>query len=457
MFQRIFQTIIGNIDDLEINYQIQPIQQLQIAQPEQLVQPIQPVQPVQLVVENIVQQEQVLQNNQVPNINIIQNIIPQEPDNMIVDNMNVDNAENAQNQNQVQAYNVQNEINMLRDLFANNAVIAQLPDSNEFKHSKGGKNIIKNITPKDSENANFDKTKYPNELYSVEYLDGSIEDKPALDINEYTLDVKKTVYKHNLDMVNKLTKNGNHIQPESKNVVIYTRSSKGNITLTQKQICLKYASDNNMLLNETYGYIEDNNVSGRTNITKGEIAFWMNHISPNSIILVYSADRLTRNMLNGLQFLNNMVKNNISIHFIKEEIIYNDAISASKKSVIHHALSSAEEYSNITSEKIKTTFQRLKSEGHIFGTAPYGYKIVKNANNVRIRITNNNERDIIDKIKRKYIETTNDFENLRENSNIRKTKLSVIKSVIRWCNRENYKNRKHTAFTVRQILTIIKS
>ena len=365
------------------------------------------------------------------------------------------------------------EMNMLRALFENNDINnAQRQNQNQnqnpninqnhsvtsqFKPDKNGSNIIKTLKPKDNNLAHFDNINFPNEIYIVTFMNNTIEEKKAADINDYTLNVKKTVFDYNIKINSKLTLE--NLIPTTLNGIIYTRSSIDNGTSidTQKQAMLDYALKNNMILDTTNGYIEDNNVSGRTNLIKGEISFWLPQIKDNSHLIIYSTDRFTRNMLHGLVLLDDMVKRNITVHFLKEEIVYDSNVSAAKKAMIQQELQTAEKYSNLTSEKIKGTLSRLRSEGYMFGRAKYGFETIKDNNGIRKHIIKNSERNNIDKIKRKYIEISNNFHNIIENSGQKKSIIAITKNVIRWCNREAIYNRKNESFTIRQIQIIVKS
>ena len=435
-------------------------------------------------------------NQEAPVNNIAVAVIDVEPIPMVVDmnvdmnvNMNVNNIAiaapvaapvaapapvahpNLNNLNH--RIDIRAEMNMLRALFENNDINNarnqnqnqnQNPNLNqnhsvisEFRPNKNGSNIIKTLVPKNNNLAHFDNINFPNEVYIVTFMNNTIEEKKAIDINDYTLNVKKTVFDYNIKIKSKLTLE--NLIPTTVNAIIYTRSSVDNGTSidTQKQAMLDYALKNNMILDTTNGYIEDNNVSGRTNLIKGEISFWLPHLKDNSHLIIYSTDRFTRNMLHGLVLLDDMVKRNISIHFLKEEIIYDSNVSAAKKAMIQQELQTAEKYSNLTSEKIKGTLSRLRNEGYMFGKAKYGFETIKDNNGIRKHIIKNSERNNIDKIKRKYTEISNDFHNIIENSGKKKSIIAITKNVIRWCNREAIYNRKNESFTSRQIQIIIKS
>jgi DNA invertase Pin-like site-specific DNA recombinase len=205
----------------------------------------------------------------------------------------------------------------------------------------------------------------------------------------------------------------------------------------------------------SFGYQYDNNVSARDmNNLNFELGFWEKQIPEGSDLIIYSVDRLSRNLLKGIQFLERLSARKINIHFVTNEIIYNANISAAAKSMIQQELQTAEKYSNMTSEKIKGTMKRLREEGHVFGRAPYGYKNIK-IGNIRKRIVDNQERENIRKISAKYNNYLETFENYPENVGIKKSHSEIIRQLVRWCNRTGLKYRHNKPYTVSQIKNIV--
>jgi DNA invertase Pin-like site-specific DNA recombinase len=306
-----------------------------------------------------------------------------------------------------------------------------------------------NIYPKDKNNANFNKQTHPNEIYITVMPQGKTNELKAFDIHEYSLETHKYIYEYN-NSVSKLVSNKN---PTG---FIYARCSTTNdISIeTQRQACFDYAKSKGIRL-LSFGYQYDNNVSARNmNNLNFELGFWEKHIPDGSNMIIYSVDRLSRNLLKGIQFLESLSARGINIHFITNEIIYNKNVSAAAKSMIQQELQTAEKYSNMTSEKIKGTLKRLKEEGHIFGRAPYGYKHVK-MDNIRKRVANNQERENIRKIKNRYNNYKTSFENFPENVGIKKSNIAIVRQLVRWCNRTGLKYRNDKNYTTQQIKYIV--
>jgi len=323
---------------------------------------------------------------------------------------------------------------------------------NSFGIDKKEKNVIKMIKPKDFIKNNFNNSTHPDEIYIVTFLDGRTEEIQACDISEYALNTHKITYTHNQS----------NAQLNSNKGIIYTRvSSLNNISLeTQKQACLDYATKMKIGL-VPFGYLEDNGVTGRNGknldpIKGDDLAFWAPHFEEGSHLIIYSVDRLTRNLLKGLSFLDDLAKRNISVHFVKNEIIYNNDITAAKKAMVQQELQTAEKYSNDTSEKIKGTIRRLKAAGHDLGRAPYGFKHI-NENGIRKRRRCNDEYNSITRIKSRYYEYCENFDRMAETQGLRRNETSIIRCIIRWCSREGLKNRKGELFTSRNIKSIIES
>ena len=205
----------------------------------------------------------------------------------------------------------------------------------------------------------------------------------------------------------------------------------------------------------TFGYLEDNGVSGRNgkNLISGELAFWSSHIPNHSTIIVYSPDRWCRNTLKGLEVLDSLIKRDITVHFVTNNIDYNKTITSANRAMIQTELMTAEKQSNDTSEKIKGTLSRLKAEGHIIGKAPYGFSNVV-INGIRKRTINVDEQKHIRTIKDKYIDIHENFDTYAKSENIRRSNLSIITFIMRWCTRTNIKHRNGNAFTFSQIKNI---
>ena len=315
-----------------------------------------------------------------------------------------------------------------------------------FKQWNDGRNIIKIMNPININEAHFNNKTHPNEKYSVEFITGNKQELIAFDINEYSLDSQKIMYEHN-----------NSIDQDNikGTTIIYTRTSSPNgiSHKTQLDECLKYAKDQGFTLT---GYYCDDGVSGRHghNLKNGELGFWTKYINNDTNFIIYSVDRLTRHLLSGVTYIDNLVTRNIDIHFVTNKIVYNSGIGAMHKSMIQQELQTAEKYSNDTSEKIKGTLRRLKTEGHcIGGRIPYGVKRIV-VDGIRKQVANQNEVDNIKIIKAKFYDIWKNF-NKYTHIITHKSNFKIINYLILWCEEQHIKHRNNTTFTINQIKKII--
>jgi DNA invertase Pin-like site-specific DNA recombinase len=315
-----------------------------------------------------------------------------------------------------------------------------------FKQWSDNRNVIKIIQPINHNDAHFNNKTHPNEKYMVEFTTGNKEELIAFDINEYTLDSHKIIYEHNNSI------NQDNIKGTS---VIYTRTSSPNgiSHKTQLDECLKYAKTHSLILT---GYHCDDGVSGRHgyNLKNGELGFWTKYINNGTHFIIYSVDRLTRHLLSGINYIDNLVSRNIDIHFVTNKIVYNTNISSMHKSMIQQELQTAEKYSNDTSEKIKGTIKRLKAEGHcVGGRIPYGVKRIV-IDGIRKQVPNPNEVDNIKIIKSKYYEIWNNF-NKYKNVIKNKSKYQILQYLQNWCNENHIKHRNNQILTINNIKKFI--
>ena len=322
----------------------------------------------------------------------------------------------------------------------------------KFGQEPDESNIINKLTPDNKHHAHFDNARFPNEIYNAVMVNGDTTKLPAKDISPDALETGKTVYEHN----NQLAASG---QQSAGKAFIYARSSRTNdISIeTQRKVCLQYAAANKLELLQ-FGYQSDNNVSARNmgNLKlKHQLGFWQDHIPNDSHIIIYSVDRLSRHLVKGMQFLDEMAARGIRIHFVTHELVFHSSISAAGRAMIQQELQSAEKFSNIASEKVRTTMARLRQEGNVFGRAPYGYKHTK-IGNIRKRTPDNKEQQNIRKIQSQYSYIMDNWKNNPDTAELRYSKINMLRTIVRWCNRNGLKYRNHKNYTTSQIRNIIE-
>lgn len=355
--------------------------------------------------------------------------------------------------------------NNLANILDNVLDNAHVQEDNEYNNGKDKykdfgqtddlSNVIVELKPVLPQESHYDKQNYPNETYNATmWLNNTIIFK-ACDISTDSLEVFKTVNTYNASLP-KLQGKATHEKATREKAFIYARCSNENdISIeTQKQTCLDYARKNNFEL-ISYGYQYDNGCSGRNmiNLNK-ELGFWKDHIPENSHIIIYSVDRLSRNLIKGMLFLEEMINYGISIHFVNNEIIYKKDMTAATKAMVQQELQTAEKYSNETSEKIKRTQLRLRTAGHYLGRPKYGFKCEK-ISGIRKSIMNFKEQDNIRRINNQYNYYIENYDNTIDFQGIRKTKIGIFRVLCRWCVRNGIRNRNNKLFTIAQLQNIV--
>ena len=387
---------------------------------------------------------------------------------IINDNMESDNITTARDS--------ENEITL------ENLTLTTISTSPEYVRKASKQDfIIISVLPVNPLNANFNNIAYPDEEYYVKTDKYGIYIYNAHDLNEYTLETYKTVYEYNktleishleqLQQLEHLQQLVHLQQPEQQPeqqlehqlehqlAFIYCRSSRVNdcSIATQKTENIKYANKHGLQL-LPFGFQYDNNVSARNmKNLNDELGFWTvdNMFIPDGAhIIMYSVDRLSRNLQLGIQWLNSMVKRNIQIHFVSQDVIYKNNISSTVKSIVHQALLNAEQFSDITSEKIKNTIKRKAELGNYHGTAPYGFVKHKDNNGIHTLVANNKEQFIINQIKARY---TSLYKYNFPTLTYKKKQIYMIKTIIKYCNDKGFKNKNGNSFTPHHIKSIISN
>lgn len=157
----------------------------------------------------------------------------------------------------------------------------------------------------------------------------------------------------------------------------------------QKNIIKEYAKNNNLILYKEYTDIG----SG----TKMKKLIQLNKLieeNKNCVLLVVNIDRFSRNLYEGIEYLNLLKSNNIIIKSI-EQNISSDNITGLK--LIKNCLNDSEFESNTISRRVKKSLDLIKNKGGYIGVARFGFKKSR-LNNIPIRIKNNIELLIIDLI-----------------------------------------------------------
>jgi len=204
------------------------------------------------------------------------------------------------------------------------------------------------------------------------------------------------------------------IEPGSK-VVFYERvSSKGQNDAkngrvgldTQNFVLLKYAVDNNLWIDSTF-----REVGSARSLENLKV---LHKIPKNKCVLVYSVSRLSRNLEEGRELIEQFHKRGGYFYSVMENI-------SSFDPQFLQIMKNAQIESENLSKKMKETFARIKQMGGHIGVAPYGYETFRVQSGVLNLRESKEEQEIIREIKNLCDELNNDFESVKDMLNERET------------------------------------
>lgn len=121
----------------------------------------------------------------------------------------------------------------------------------------------------------------------------------------------------------------------------------------------------------------------------------------NLNLVIYNITRFSRNILQGLQYIQAFTSKNITIHFVEENAKSNHHLDLHR---IRLGLSQSEYESDTISNRVKANNIVLRNKGWKFGQAPYG-KEVTMIHGVRTFIVSKYESNVISFIKAARIGT----------------------------------------------------
>lgn len=196
----------------------------------------------------------------------------------------------------------------------------------------------------------------------------------------------------NIKHINDLTKLINGIGI-SKNAIIYCRSStphQNQYTHTsiemQTFVCREYCYKNELQVVSLVTEV----CSARQISNQKKLLKIINNNNDINLI-VYDASRFSRNILEGIQILNECRNKNIILHCVK------DSFSTYKYQGYLNfvdGIKNGEAESKLLSDRLKSSIQHKRALGSEFGNPAYGYKKEKN-NGITKFVDNENEKKII--------------------------------------------------------------
>lgn len=300
-----------------------------------------------------------------------------------------------------------------------------------------------------------------NTEYKVHWHSGDWTWEPDSNISTHTLKINEFKNNHNhLVSHNVSSGQGNYT---NKSAFIYTRTSSPNdISIaSQRERCQKYCLKNNIKISY---YAEDIGVSGRYNKGKQlmnnlsqELGFWLPILTQNIILVVSNVDRIGRHSTSVLTLLDKLVSRGIDIHFVEEDITWNSEIKSHQKMVIQQQVLQSEQFSDLTSEKVKRSIAERKSNGHFIGNPKFGFRAYR-SNGIRKFKRDVREYQIVKEILKKYYSYINTPVSTTADNQMKfPTKAYLFRRICKEVNRSGYRYRKNKLFRPSNISTIIKN
>ena len=243
-------------------------------------------------------------------------------------------------------------------------------------------------------------------VYKILWDSGEITEEPEEHMlaNTELIENYKQIKEANKD-INTHSRN-KFIPLSNKKASIYARVSRANdMSLgTQTDYSVNYCKNKGITISDI---TTDNGVSGRhmKNFTYGNLGKLFTYLTEDdsdSCIIIYNIDRLCRDVHGGLNFLQKCEENDIDVHFVMEDVVWNKDTSSFNKKNIRDGLMTAQHYSDQLSEKLKKSNTLRRAKGNVFGRTPYGKKAGKNNNGIRKFSNHIGEMNAKNKIMKNY-------------------------------------------------------
>jgi len=157
----------------------------------------------------------------------------------------------------------------------------------------------------------------------------------------------------------------------------------------QKSIINEFGNINNININNIYSDVGSG--TKMKNLKNLNLLIQENN---NCTLLVVNIDRFSRNLYEGIEYLNILKNKNIILKSI-EQNISSDNITGIR--LIKSCMNDSEFESNTIGLRVKKSLNIIKKKGGHIGIAPYGFK-KKRINNLPIKVKDKTEELIIDLI-----------------------------------------------------------
>ena len=192
--------------------------------------------------------------------------------------------------------------------------------------------------------------------------------------------------------------------PKISKIVIYCRvSSKQQADdthtglKTQFNICLEYIKNNDVYKDIEIAVVEEIGSSFNNQNALTKLDRLLEIIEENTLILIHDTSRFGRNIYQSNRDCERVEIKQSYIISVTEQICF--GLNRITDQSFFQKLNEAEMFSNIQSERAKNRIKLLRENGEYIGRAPWGKMVIKNAENKRVLVNNQEEQDIIAELK----------------------------------------------------------
>lgn len=191
----------------------------------------------------------------------------------------------------------------------------------------------------------------------------------------------------------------NNIPENIKYAAIYCRKSNANAGnelsfSVQKNICETFCKERNLEI--IYCVIEE--ISGKNMNQMVELNKLLQRIEKDTLIVVCDVTRFSRNVLQGLQFIDKLLKKDSTIYAVCNCCCFNDKYI--DRHQFRSLLNQAElEHDQIT-DRINRSLKHRRRIGHKIGKAKYGYEIYYDNKGIRREKKHKLEQKTVSMIRR---------------------------------------------------------
>jgi DNA invertase Pin-like site-specific DNA recombinase len=191
------------------------------------------------------------------------------------------------------------------------------------------------------------------------------------------------------------------------------QSDVGHTSLeVQENLCKQYCLDNDIkvikVVKEAYSARNMDRLDG--------LKYLCDIVTSGQKIVVYDVSRFSRNTRQALNIIENLKQNKVSVYAVVEKLSYD---TPAEQHQFRMQLSCAQQYSDMLSLKVSNSVSYRKCNGHSLGTAAFGFKHIRDDNNIRKKVVNVDEMKIVERIRQLKTETPRTIVNILIEENIK--------------------------------------